>query len=289
MAGTSAGGIGAYGWIDYLRGMMNDPKKLYGVIDSGIFLDPASLGKIALQSAQLLPSFAPNALLSQARGQQANTAGGSIKINANGAAQSGPTAPLQDNINSGIPSDIGAAPILPQDTLRQFMTISNADERPPNTKCWESLSSPTEDWQCIFSPKVIQYFDTKMLWLNAQYDSYITKNVLQVGCLLDSDPSTFTPKNCTPPELLLLDYYRGLISTHVLGELAKKGHSIWSNACSWHGIAADSEIYDNWRVKAPFYGRRRTAKQAVEDFVFKDQRIMDIDQFPWPSNRMCAF
>ena len=289
MAGTSGGGIGVYGWADYVRGMMKDPKKLYGVIDSGIFLDPASLGKIALQSAQLLTSFAPNALLSQAGGQQANTARGSIKINPDGEAQSGPTAPLQDNINSGTPSDIGAAPVPPQDSIKQFMKISNADERPPNTKCLESLSTTTEDWQCFFSPKIVQYLDTKMLWLNAQYDSFLLQNVLQVGCLLNSDPSTFSPKNCTPPELLLLDYYRGLVSTHVLRELAKQGHSIWSNACSWHGIAIDSEIYDNWRVKAPFYGRRRTAKQAVEDFVFKDQKVMDIDQFPWPSNRLCAF
>ena len=55
-----------------------------------------------------------------------------------------------------------------------------------------------------------------MLWLNAQYDSFVLKNVLQLGCLIDSDPSIFTPKKCSPPELLLMDFYRGLVNTHVL-------------------------------------------------------------------------
>ena len=81
MAGGSSGGIGVYFWIDYLRGLINDPKKLYGVIDSGIFLDPLSLGKIALQSAQLLPLFASNALL--AKISATNQPGGSIPVNFN--------------------------------------------------------------------------------------------------------------------------------------------------------------------------------------------------------------
>ena len=55
-----------------------------------------------------------------------------------------------------------------------------------------------------------------MLWLNAQYDSFVLKNVLQLGCLVYSDPSIFTPKKCSPPELLLMDLYRGLVNTHVL-------------------------------------------------------------------------
>ena len=75
LAGGSSGGMGVYFWIDYLRGMMDDPTKLSGVIDSGIFMDPLSLGKFALQASQLLPFFAPGALQAPSSG-----AGGSINV-----------------------------------------------------------------------------------------------------------------------------------------------------------------------------------------------------------------
>ena len=153
----------------------------------------------------------------------------------------------------------------------------------------ETLSDKSEDWRCLFAPKGPLHLNTKMLWLNSQYDFFMIKEIMKIDCLLETGPKVFSPKNCSPPEILIMDYYRGLINTHVLGELAKQGHSIWSNACSWHTVTVLSKIYDNWRVKAPFYGRRRTAKQAVEDFVFKNQKIMDIDRFPLPSNRLCAF
>ncbi len=41
ISGSSAGGIATYLWVDYLRGMVDDPRKVYGVVDSGIFYDPA--------------------------------------------------------------------------------------------------------------------------------------------------------------------------------------------------------------------------------------------------------
>jgi hypothetical protein len=42
LAGSSAGGFGVFLWIDYLKGLVTDPSKVYGVVDSGIFMDPAS-------------------------------------------------------------------------------------------------------------------------------------------------------------------------------------------------------------------------------------------------------
>ena len=121
LVGGSSGGMGVYLWIDYLRGLMNNPKKLSGIVDSGIFLDPLSLGKIALSSAQLLPMFAPGALLA---GSQP---GGSIPVNpSQDQATLGGTA-QQENINSGIPTGTGSAPTLPTDSIKQFMTLSNPD------------------------------------------------------------------------------------------------------------------------------------------------------------------
>ena len=40
LTGISAGGMATYLWIDYLRGIVNDPNKVYGIVDSGIFFEP---------------------------------------------------------------------------------------------------------------------------------------------------------------------------------------------------------------------------------------------------------
>ena len=40
LAGLDGGGIATYLWIDYLRGMVNDPNKVYGIIDSSIYFGP---------------------------------------------------------------------------------------------------------------------------------------------------------------------------------------------------------------------------------------------------------
>ena len=38
LSGSRAAGIAVIAWVDYLRDMLKDPTKLYGIVDSGIFL-----------------------------------------------------------------------------------------------------------------------------------------------------------------------------------------------------------------------------------------------------------
>jgi hypothetical protein len=46
LSGSSAGGIATYIWADYIRGFIsNSNVKVYSIIDSGIFLDPAETAK----------------------------------------------------------------------------------------------------------------------------------------------------------------------------------------------------------------------------------------------------
>ena len=47
-------------WIDYLQDIVGDRSKLYGIVDSGIFIDPETLTKIAMQGASFLPFFSSN-------------------------------------------------------------------------------------------------------------------------------------------------------------------------------------------------------------------------------------
>ena len=39
-AGSGMGGTGVIYWIDYLRQMVSQPDKIYGVVDSAIVSDP---------------------------------------------------------------------------------------------------------------------------------------------------------------------------------------------------------------------------------------------------------
>ena len=74
MAGISAGGMATYLWIDYLRGLVNDPNKVYGIVDSGIFFSPLTTAKFHVQAFQLGSLFAPNALLQHQSTVNSNTA-----------------------------------------------------------------------------------------------------------------------------------------------------------------------------------------------------------------------
>jgi hypothetical protein len=57
MMGGSAGAIAVYLWVDYVRDMLEDPSKLYGVVDSGIFLDLNIISSYIKQAKQLSPFF----------------------------------------------------------------------------------------------------------------------------------------------------------------------------------------------------------------------------------------
>jgi hypothetical protein len=55
LTGSSAGGIGTFLWIDYLKSLVIEPSKVYGVVDSGIFMDPATLGEFNKAIVSLIP------------------------------------------------------------------------------------------------------------------------------------------------------------------------------------------------------------------------------------------
>lgn len=64
-------------------------------------------------------------------------------------------------------------------------------------------------------------------------------------------------------------------------------NSVWTISCCAHSFACYEERYENNLVKIPAV-EGLTVKDAVEGFVFDDQRISSIDQVPWPYNVPCA-
>ena len=133
MAGISAGGMATYLWIDYLRGLVNDPKKVYGIVDSGIFLGPDVMTKYFVQAAQISSFFAPNALLAPPTVSPTvnnSQAGGTIPIN---TASSPTLVELAASLGSG------QSPLV--QSIEEFTSLINSDEPPPNSKCVDSLAN----------------------------------------------------------------------------------------------------------------------------------------------------
>ena len=67
------------------------------------------------------------------------------------------------------------------------------------------------------------------------------------------------------------------------------GHSVWSNACAWHGSIGVNAMYYSDKQRASVGGKKLTIQEAVEKFVFENERIVEIDEYTWPYNTACAF
>jgi hypothetical protein len=74
------------------------------------------------------------------------------------------SSPSYRGVNSALSPNIGGAS-LTVDSLIQFMALSNANERPPNTNCINSLTGTTSDWKCLFAGYASRYLQSKMLWV----------------------------------------------------------------------------------------------------------------------------
>ena len=93
---------------------------------------------------------------------------------------------------------------------------------------------------------------------------------------------------CSSIEKLGLDLVRASFLENVISPIAEKGHSVWSNACTWHGIIMRNDQYysENQRTAS---GEKLTIQEAVEKFVFDNEKIVEIDEYTWPFNTGCAF
>lgn len=98
-----------------------------------------------------------------------------------------------------------------------------------------------------------------------------------------------TLATCKPNQKVGIDFIRSLLLQQILYPLAESGHSVWSNACVWHGALPRSDIYYSDSQRASVGGKQLTVQEAVEMFVFDDEHIEEIDAYSWPYNSECAF
>jgi hypothetical protein len=170
--------------------------------------------------------------------------------------------------------------------IKILMSLSNADEKPPNKACSELLTKE-EEWRCLFVQFAYATLPHPILFVESSYDQFIIEAVYQFHCLKDG-VSGLTPKDCKDWQMEAIELYRSFYLERFLPLLLKWGHSIWSISCSWHAKLFDSVIYDSDLQKVP-KEQGRTMRNATEAFVLEHKRIEAVDLFAWPANTPCAY
>lgn len=60
-----------------------------------------------------------------------------------------------------------------------------------------------------------------------------------------------------------MDFLRSVLIQTVLEPFSKKGHSVWSNACSWSTSLQRTNIYYSDKQRAAVDGQSLTVSEAV--------------------------
>jgi hypothetical protein len=135
VSGSSAGGMSTYLWVDYVRSLVPNPSRVYGVADSGVFYDPLINNHL---SAEENVEFMKNMFVNADR-----TAEGLEPIEQHYTADPNP--------------------------IQILLTLSNVDERPPNKEC-SSLLEEDEVWKCIFIQFSYATLKQPLLFIESSYD-----------------------------------------------------------------------------------------------------------------------
>ena len=114
----------------------------------------------------------------------------------------------------------------------------------------------------MLASHAIDHLESKLLWIQPQYDFLMLKQVLQVKCITEGEFVDSTLATCRPSQKVGIDFIRSLLM-HKLQGFVEKGHSVWSNACVWHGALPRNDIYYSDRQRASVGGQKLTIKEAV--------------------------
>ena len=73
-----------------------------------------------------------------------------------------------------------------------------------------------------------------------------------------------------------------------LKKLLEKGHNIWTISCSWHAVIQFDRFYESPLQKVPETSGL-TMQEAIYQFVFQNNKVLQIDVESWPANEACAY
>jgi hypothetical protein len=88
-------------------------------------------------------------------------------------------------------------------------------------------------------------------------------------------------------DLKIIEDYRQYYMEY-LKKVTNLGHNVWSIACSWHAVVFFDNFYQSPLQKVPMENGL-TMQEAIYQYVFAGNKVLNIDVQPWPSNTPCAY
>ena len=119
-----------------------------------------------------------------------------------------------ENLYSIADSSIFAEVALPHTEIRIFdltarnmWKLSNQNEKFPIEAC--NKRYPGQEWKCLFISHAYEFLDSKIMFVNSQYDPLGIEDGMMVDCL-KSGVSGFTLANCNKTQIEYIENYRKL-------------------------------------------------------------------------------
>ena len=124
------------------------------------------------------------------------------------------------------------------------------------------------------------------MFISSQYDPIGIEDTMGIHCM-KSGKSGSTLSNCSDTNMNFINGYRNKFIQDIQ-QLIKHNHSIWTISCCQHSYACYHNFYNVSSQKIP-ENTGSTVAEAIDRFVFHNERVVLVDQDPWPKNEPCAF
>lgn len=162
--------------------------------------------------------------------------------------------------------------------------VTNVDEKFPIEAC--NRKFPGEEYKCVFVQNSYEFLESQVLFINSKYDAVGLEMSMNISCMKNG-ASGKTLKYCSEQEMELIEHYRASYQ-QTAATLVEHGHSLWTISCCQHSYACYAGFYNVSAQKVPqLVGS--TVADAIERFVFGNERVVAVDQVDWPANEPCAY
>lgn len=109
---------------------------------------------------------------------------------------------------------------------------------------------------------------------------------MRIKCIVNGTVGGTTDK-CTDAEIDHINGYRDTFNQFIDKFLLFPKNSAWTISCIKHTGAYLDQYYDGDDYKVPQL-TGTTMKEAIEDFVLRNKRVVTIDEVDYPDNEPCA-
>ena len=120
--------------------------------------------------------------------------------------------------------------------------------------------------------------------ISSEYDTWAINNTLGFDCL-KLGSSGWTLSDCKQSEMTYIETYRAKFKTYISYFLNIEKNSAWTIGCSNHVYPIYDMFYNDEKEEV----KGIKLKDALERFVFNEERVIEVESEPWPANTGCAY